>query len=143
MSPKAPIDLPIIDFSKLELNPGSNTEDQWDSVKSQVLKAAEEYGCFKVMSTKISSELKNAIMSNLEELFALPLETKMNNTSEIPNAGYIGKTPFTPLFESLGIVDPVNFANVESLANALWPEGNPSFRFDDSLISSDIYIFLI
>lgn len=143
MSPKAPIDLPVLDFSKLELNPGSNTEDQWDSVKSQVLKAAEEYGCFKVMSTKISSELKNAIMSNLEELFALPLETKMNNTSEIPNAGYIGKTNFTPLFESLGIVDPVNLAKVESLANALWPEGNPSFRFDDSLISSDIYIFLI
>ncbi|KAF2301324.1 hypothetical protein GH714_022738 [Hevea brasiliensis] len=126
MSPKGPTDFPVIDFSRLDLNPGSNPEE-WDSVKSQVLKAAEKYGCFKFVSNKISSELRKAILSDLEEIFALPLEIKMGNTSEIPNAGYIGKTPFTPLFESLGIVDPIALENVESLTNALWPEGKPSF----------------
>ncbi|EEF44707.1 probable 2-oxoglutarate-dependent dioxygenase AOP1 [Ricinus communis] len=126
MSPKTYLAVPVIDFSRLDLNPDNNTEE-WESVRTQVVKALEEHGCFKASSNKISLELRQAILSDLEELFALPLENKMRNTSELPNCGYIGKSPFTPLHESLGIIDPITLENVESLTNVLWPGGKPSF----------------
>ncbi|KAB2065435.1 hypothetical protein ES319_A09G088700v1 [Gossypium barbadense] len=98
MGSETPIQLPVIDFSNQNLKPGSL---EWNSVKTQVRQALEEYGCFEASYDKASSELRKAVFESLKELFELPI----------------------------GIEDPDIGENVESLANSFWPHGNTSFRF--------------
>lgn len=126
MGSETPIQLPVIDFSNQNLKPGSL---EWDSVKTQVRQALEEYGCFEALYDKASSELRKAVFESLKELFELPLETKMKNVSENPSHAYIAPHPNAPLYESIGIEDPDMAENVESLANSFWPHGNTSLRF--------------
>ncbi|KAG4129498.1 hypothetical protein ERO13_D09G084500v2 [Gossypium hirsutum] len=126
MGSETPTQLPVIDFSNQNLKPGSL---EWDSVKTQVRQALEEYGCFEASYDKASSELRKAVFESLKELFELPLETKMKNVSENPSHAYISPHPSAPLYESIGIEDPDIGENVESLANSFWPHGNTSFRF--------------
>lgn len=118
--------LPVIDFSKQDLKPGT---PEWDSVKIQVRKALEEYGCFEALYEKAPLELRKAVFKGLEELFDLPLETKMLNVSDKPSHAYIAPHPNAPLYESIGIEDPDIAENVESFANGFFPQGNTSFRF--------------
>eukprot|EP00257_Ricinus_communis_P004375 XP_002517544.2 probable 2-oxoglutarate-dependent dioxygenase AOP1.2 [Ricinus communis] len=105
--------------------PGGTPE--WETVKFQIRKAMEEYGCFKALYRRIPLELQQEILHEAKELFDLPLATKMQNVSKIPNGGYIGKSPLAPLYESIGIDDPNSLEKVESLTNAFWPQGKPSF----------------
>ncbi|EEF46345.1 probable 2-oxoglutarate-dependent dioxygenase AOP1 [Ricinus communis] len=116
------LSLPMIDFSNSDLRPGTAT---WDLVKSQVRKAAEEYGCFQALFNKIPEEIQKATNGALEELFQLPLETKKCNVSEKPFHGYLGSSSSAvSLYESLGIVEPDIYEKVENFINVLWPEGN-------------------
>ncbi|XVF25062.1 hypothetical protein REPUB_Repub13aG0181200 [Reevesia pubescens] len=124
MGSETPFRLPVIDFSKQDLKPES---PEWDSVKSQVLQALEEYGCFEALYDKAPLELRKAVFGGLEELFDRPLETKMLNVSEKPSHAYIAPHPNAPLYESIGIEDPNIAENVESLTNSFWPQGNSSF----------------
>ncbi|CAI0422539.1 unnamed protein product [Linum tenue] len=117
--------LPFLDFSKLELSSVGSPE--WESLKSQVREALEEYGCFEASYDKIPSDLRNAFFGSMEEIFELPLETKMRNVSDIPYHGYIGNHPSVRLYESLGIDDVAVTEKVEAFANLMWPEGNPDF----------------
>jgi isopenicillin N synthase-like dioxygenase len=98
-------------------------------VKLQVRKALEEYGCFEALFDKIPAESRKAIFGAVEELFDLPLQTKMRNASKKPYHGYVGQYPQVPLFESMGIDDANIAEEVESLTTILWPQGNQSFRF--------------
>ncbi|KAK8496816.1 hypothetical protein V6N12_021141 [Hibiscus sabdariffa] len=116
--------LPVIDFSNQHLKPGS---PDWDSVRTQVRQALEEYGCFEALYKKASSELRKAVFEGLEKLFELPLETKMKNVSDNPSHAYIAPHPNAPLYESIGIEDPNVAQNVESLTNSFWPHGNMTF----------------
>lgn len=122
--------LPIIDFSKTGNNPGS---PEWNSVKSQVHKALVEYGCFEALFNKISAETRKAVFTSVEELFDLPLQTKLQNASKKPFHGYVGQYPQVPLYESMGIDDANIAGKVEDVTKVLWPEGNPSFRFTSLL----------
>ncbi|OMP00176.1 Oxoglutarate/iron-dependent dioxygenase [Corchorus olitorius] len=124
MGSEAQFRLPVIDFSKQDLKPGS---PEWDLVKSQVRKALEDYGCFEALFDKASLELRNAVFGGLKELFDLPLETKMLNVSDKPSHAYIAPHPNAPLYESIGIEEPNITENLESLANSFWPQGNASF----------------
>ncbi|KAL9460388.1 hypothetical protein AB3S75_003571 [Citrus x aurantiifolia] len=124
MGSETPIKLPIIDFSKPNLKPGT---PEWDSVKSHVRKALEEYGCFEALFNKVPEEILKAVFGALEELFDLPLRTKMRNISKKPFHGYVGQYPQVPLYESMGIDDANVKEKVESMTNILWPEGNKSF----------------
>jgi isopenicillin N synthase-like dioxygenase len=126
MGSETPLKLPIIDFSNLGQNPGAA---EWDLVKLQVRKALEEYGCFEALFDKIPAESRKAIFGAVEELFDLPLQTKMRNASKKPYHGYVGQYPQVPLFESMGIDDANIAEEVESLTTILWPQGNQSFRF--------------
>ncbi|KAE8689976.1 putative 2-oxoglutarate-dependent dioxygenase AOP1 [Hibiscus syriacus] len=108
-------ELPVIDFSDQHLKPGS---PEWDSVRTQVRQALEEYGCFEALYEKTSSELRKAVFEGLENLFELPLETKMKNVSDNPSHAYIAPHPNAPLYESIGIEDPNVAQNVESLTNS-------------------------
>ncbi|KAG5106093.1 hypothetical protein JHK82_043063 [Glycine max] len=76
---------------------------------------------------KVPLELRKAIFAALQELFDLPLQTKILNVSKKPYRGYVGQYPMVPLFESMGIDDANVYENVESMTNIMWPHGNPSF----------------
>ncbi|KAJ8773437.1 hypothetical protein K2173_004267 [Erythroxylum novogranatense] len=117
--------LPIIEFSTLDIKAGT---PEWNSVKSQVRKAVEEYGCFEALFEEFPLQPPpEAIVNALKELFDLPLETKMREVSQKPLHGYCGQWPEVPLYESMGFEEPISMHMVEKVTNILWPEGNPSF----------------
>ncbi|XP_057514214.1 probable 2-oxoglutarate-dependent dioxygenase AOP1 [Actinidia eriantha] len=124
MGSETPLRLPTIDFSTPELNPGT---PDWDSVKAQVRKALEEYGCFEAIFSKIPLDLRKALFDALEELFDLPLQTKLRNASKKPFHGYVGQYPMVPLFESMGIDDAPVPEKAKGFSQLLWPEENPNF----------------
>lgn len=123
-SPTHHLTLPIIDFSGIELKPGTPS---WDSVKSKVHQALQEYGCFEASFDKVPSELRKSLFNALQELFDLPLQTKLKNSSRIPFHGYIGQHPMVPLYESMGIEDAPSPQKSENFTDHLWPQGNPAF----------------
>nr|GEW21955.1 probable 2-oxoglutarate-dependent dioxygenase AOP1 [Tanacetum cinerariifolium] len=110
--------LPTIDFSNINKQ---NRDSVWDSTKTQVFDALQEFGCFEASFNGISHDLRNSVFSSLKELFDLPLETKVRNFTEKLYNGYIGLAKQIPIFESLGIEDP------ESFSNLMWPNGNDEF----------------
>ncbi|CAN1162464.1 Probable 2-oxoglutarate-dependent dioxygenase AOP1.2, partial [Linum perenne] len=116
--------LPVIDFSISDLEPET---PEWDSVRSQVLKAAKGYGCFQAVVRKFPDQLQPAMNELLVKVFDLPLKAKQRNASEKPFHGYFASSSVNPRFESLGVDHPERFDKVESLTNALWPEGNIKF----------------
>jgi len=118
--------LPLIDFNNLNLEAKN---PNWELVKSQVYKALVEYGCFEAVFDKVPLHLRKAIFTSLEELFDLPLETKLLNVSNKPYDGYIGQYPVVPLYESMAIEDANILEKVKSMTNILWPDGNKNFRY--------------
>ncbi|KAM3308122.1 putative 2-oxoglutarate-dependent dioxygenase AOP1 [Capsicum chacoense] len=116
--------LPIIDFSHEDLKSGTLV---WNQVKSQVHKALVEYGCFGATFDKIPIHLRNSIFELSQEVFNLPLKTKVRNVSTKPFHGYVGQYPVVPLYESMGIDDANIPHEVEKFTQILWPEGNPTF----------------
>lgn len=76
---QSPLSLPVIDFSNRDLKPET---PEWDSVRAQVRKALEEYGCFEATFDGVSAELRKAILKATEEVFDLPLETKLRTKSD-------------------------------------------------------------
>ncbi|KAI3716306.1 hypothetical protein L6452_23544 [Arctium lappa] len=115
--------LPFIDFSNVDQN---NALD-WDITKSRVHQALEEFGCFEASFPNISPELQTALFDSIQQLFDLPLETKLKNQSSKPFHGYYGFLPGQPLYESMGIDDAPILEKAESFAKIFWPEGNPEF----------------
>ncbi|KAE8696100.1 2-oxoglutarate-dependent dioxygenase AOP2 [Hibiscus syriacus] len=124
MGSQTPLKLPVIDFGKPELKPGTN---EWDLVKGQVHVALRDYGCFEATFDKIPIDLRMSIFGSLGELFDLPLQTKIRNVSNKPYHGYVGQYPQVPLYESMGIDDANVSEKVEALTSTLWPQGNSSF----------------
>lgn len=88
-SHQAPLRLPTIDFFEIKKhNKGTLV---WDSTKTQVFEALQEYGCFEASFNEIAPDLRKAVFSSLKQLFDLPLETKVRNfTAKLFN-GYIGQ----------------------------------------------------
>ncbi|KAK8617618.1 hypothetical protein V6N13_080528 [Hibiscus sabdariffa] len=116
--------VPVIDFSKQDLlQPGS---PEWNSVRVQVQKALEDYGCFEASIDRVL-ELTRAVFGAVEELFDLPLQTKKLCVSENRFRGY-NEPPLKRLLESISIDDAHIAGNIEQrLTNTLWPQGNISF----------------
>ncbi|KAL8544482.1 hypothetical protein ACS0TY_004879 [Phlomoides rotata] len=114
--------LPLIDFSDLK-----QETPTWESVKTQVLEALQEYGCFVAKVDEIPLYHRKSVFDAMQQLFDLPLHTKTRNTSDTPYHGYIGQSPFVPLYESLGIPDSSSPGKIDAFTNLMWPQGNPSF----------------
>ncbi|KAM3308123.1 hypothetical protein P3S67_009867 [Capsicum chacoense] len=108
------IKLPSIDFSHEDLKPGTPV---WNQVKSKVHKALVEYGCFEASFDKIPLHLRNSIFEFSQEVFNLPLKTKVRNVSTKPFYGYVGHFPKVPLYESMGIDDAIT--SLMKLRNSL------------------------
>ncbi|KAL3335345.1 hypothetical protein AABB24_031520 [Solanum stoloniferum] len=118
------IKLPKINFSHEDLKPDTLV---WNQVKSQVHKALVEYGCFEASFDKIPIHLRKSIFEVSQEMFDLPLETKLKNISTRPSHGYVGQQPLAPLYERMGIDDSNIPHKAEKFTQILWPQGNPSF----------------
>ncbi|KAG5036644.1 hypothetical protein JHK86_017484 [Glycine max] len=71
-------------------------------------------------------ELK-PVFTLMEELFDLPLETKMQKISDKPYHGYYGQFAHLPLYESLGINGPLTMEGVQNFAKLMWPAGYDYF----------------
>ena len=127
--------IPVIDFS-VEAVKAETPE--WDTVRGQVRRALEEFGCFEAVFDRISLGARRAFFRALEEMFDLPLQNKQRNVSDRPFHGYLGQRPELPLLESLGIENVTNHHQVESFANLLWPQGNPAFWYYFSLTNYSI-----
>ncbi|CAH8356832.1 unnamed protein product [Eruca vesicaria subsp. sativa] len=72
-------------------------------------------------------ELRNAIFKATEEVFDLPLETKLSTKSDkIIYEGYL-TIPTMPLYEGLGFYGVDSPEVVDDLTHKLWPSGNITF----------------
>ncbi|OMO54229.1 Isopenicillin N synthase [Corchorus capsularis] len=114
--------LPVIDFSKQDLKPGT---PEWDVLKVQVREALTKYGCFEASTDRLK-EVGKPIIGAMEEIFDLPLEYKKRCVFD----SIFGGHTMAPLNETFHI-DNWNVADQEyiqqHLTNILWPQGNPNF----------------
>ncbi|KAL9319157.1 hypothetical protein ACSQ67_015674 [Phaseolus vulgaris] len=120
--------LPIVDLSDENLKPGT---EPWLSACKVVRTALEDHGCYVVRCDKIGEELRNAVVSAMEQAFELPVDTKKQKTSDKIFHGYYGQVSFLPLYESLGIDHPLTMAGCQKFAHIMWPQGN--HRFSESV----------
>ncbi|ESQ48406.1 hypothetical protein EUTSA_v10021144mg [Eutrema salsugineum] len=137
-----PLGLPVIDFSIPNLKLGT---PEWDYVRSHVRKALEEYGCFEALFDGASVELRKALFKASEEVFDLPLETKVSAKSKNRNSGYSGQVPAMPLFEGMGFDGVENHEVVNDLTHKVWPQGNTTFSntvqsFAEKLIELNVKV---
>lgn len=118
------IKLPIIDFSSLK-----QQTESWESTKTLVRQALEEFGCFEATFDDVPLDLRKSAIDGIKQLFDLPLQVKLRNRSNKPYHGYVGQYPMVPLYESLGIEDSLSPGKLDTFTNGMWPQGNPSFRY--------------
>ncbi|KAI9162363.1 hypothetical protein LWI28_026550 [Acer negundo] len=113
--------IPVVDFSKEELKSGTQA---WLSTSKQVCSALEEYGCFIVECNDVSLDLHNKIFDSAKELYDLPTEVKMKNTSEYPFRGHVARAN---VYESLNIEDAGHLESTQKFTSLMWPDGNARF----------------
>ncbi|GMJ06815.1 hypothetical protein like AT1G52800 [Hibiscus trionum] len=125
MGLESQIKLPVIEFSEENLKPGSSA---WASACIEVRRALEEYGCFEAEFEKMPRRIHDAAFAGAEELFRLPTEVKMRNTSTKPYFEYFGQYKTLPLYESMAIDHPTSLDAATNFTNLMWPAGNDRFR---------------
>ncbi|XP_014489749.1 2-oxoglutarate-dependent dioxygenase AOP3 [Vigna radiata var. radiata] len=116
--------LPIIDLSDEKMKPGTET---WVSTSDAVRSALEDHGGFLAHYNKVDQMLTDSVFSAMKELFDLPLQTKMQQTTDKPIYSYAGQRPDIPLYESMAIDNPLNAKNCHNYATIMWPQGNHQF----------------
>ncbi|KAL2516550.1 2-oxoglutarate (2OG) and Fe(II)-dependent oxygenase superfamily protein [Forsythia ovata] len=116
--------IPILEFSKENLNPGTNSSL---SISHSVRGALESYGCFIAVYEKFTSDLHGEMFKSAKELFDLPMEAKVKNKSNFAGSGYGGNFSIMPLFEYLGIENGASLEATKNFTNIMWPDGNDSF----------------
>ncbi|KAK8664304.1 hypothetical protein V6N13_084101 [Hibiscus sabdariffa] len=122
-SPATNMKVPVIDLFDESSKPGT---DAWISKCKDVRAAFEQYGCFLATYDKVSLQLQDDVFLSLQQLFDLPTQVKVQNTSEKPYFGYF-KHPCIPLSESMGIDNPTILEGTLSFTNLMWPNGNKTF----------------
>lgn len=125
MGAVTPHKIPVVDLSIENMKPGTSA---WYSARKDVQRALEECGCFVAVYDKVPLELHKTMFAKLEELFNLPHDTKIKNTSDKPHFGYYGQISILPLYECMGIDNPITKEGIESFTNLMWPAGNELFR---------------
>ncbi|KAH7528010.1 hypothetical protein FEM48_Zijuj05G0026500 [Ziziphus jujuba var. spinosa] len=115
--------IPIIDFSKEELKLAASSS--WLSLCNQIQYALENHGCFIAKYDQLSPELSKKIFSQTKDMFEVPTEIKMKNTSHVPYRGYhTGPSdPNMPRFEGLGIDNATSLEETQKFMNLMWPAG--------------------
>ena len=121
-----PKELPTINFSLEDLKPGSSS---WVSTCKHVRYALEEYGCFIALYQQVSQQLMDNIFAQSRDLFQVPLENKLKNTSEEPYRGYIGPNPLMPLYEGMAIDNVTCPQETQKFRDLMWPHGKSKFWY--------------
>jgi len=117
--------LPMIDFNDENLKPGTQT---WVSTCDAVRVALEDHGGFLAHYDKVDPLLNHSVFSAMKQLFDLPLQTKMQHTTDKPIYSYAGQRPDIPLYESMAIDNPLNAKSCHNYTTIMWPQGNHQFR---------------
>ncbi|XP_030457708.1 deoxypodophyllotoxin synthase-like [Syzygium oleosum] len=116
--------IPTIDLTLENSKPHSSSRA---ATCNDIRRALEEHGWFVAKYDKLSLHLRDVILSDLRELFELPYETKIQNTSDKPAFGYVGKITAIPLHEGLGIDRALDLGECQKFTNLMWPSGNDRF----------------
>lgn len=132
--------LPIIDLNEQNFTPGT---DSWVSTSYLVRSALESHGCFLAKFNKISSDLQHKIFNLSEDLFQLPTEIKVQNTSNILGFGYGTNFSFMPLVEYFGIENAATVEATKEFTNQMYPAGNDIFWYHFVLILQFFFSFLL
>lgn len=129
--------LPIINLNEENDTTGGKTTS--DLVRS----ALESYGCFLAKYDKISPELQEKMFGLSKELFQLPTEIKVQNTSNILGGGYGANFSFMPLVEYFGIENGATLEATMDFTNLMWPHGHHSFWYTYTYISLHSYTYIL
>ncbi|CAN4078172.1 unnamed protein product [Withania somnifera] len=107
--------LPTIDFRKGELKEGG---EEWLSLREQVYKALEEYGCFEALLDGIPKE---SLFEKWKQVKDFPkFDINYTNPHNSPS--------FMPLYERLPVEHVLSPGVIENLSKTLWPDhGDPQF----------------
>ncbi|CAJ2673363.1 unnamed protein product [Trifolium pratense] len=124
MKSKTQSQLPLIDLTDENLKLGSNN---WLSTCQVMRSAFEDHGGFMALYDKVDSKTNNSMYSAIQQFFDLSIETKQRKTTEKPIFSYSGQHPQIPLFESLGIWNPLSIDDCQKYTNIMWPQGNDHF----------------
>lgn len=116
--------LPIVDFTNENLKPGT---DAWVSASQVVRSALEDHGGFLALYNKVSLETYDSVYSEMMNFFDLSIKTKRRKTTEKPIFSYSGQLPGIPLYESVGIMNPLSFQDCQKYTHVMWPQGNDHF----------------
>ncbi|KAJ0007115.1 hypothetical protein Pint_29976 [Pistacia integerrima] len=116
MGPEILPKLPVLDFSRKDLEPGTTT---WFKTCNDVRQALEDYGCFIMEYNKLPPKLCGEVFGCLKDLFDLPTETKMKNRYEKPLNGYVGQILKLPLHESMGIDNATSLQATQNFSNII------------------------
>ncbi|KAJ1404161.1 Oxoglutarate/iron-dependent dioxygenase [Sesbania bispinosa] len=127
--------LPVIDFTDENLKPGSDT---WFWTCQVVRSAFEDHGGFLALYDKVDPVLYDSVFSAMKQLFDLPLEAKMQQTTDKPIYSYAGQRPDIPLYESLAIDNPVSAENCQKYTKIMWPQGNEHFSGSVNLYAKKV-----
>nr|GEX16485.1 2-oxoglutarate-dependent dioxygenase AOP3-like [Tanacetum cinerariifolium] len=113
----------VISFNTQTLNPST---DAWLSISQAVRRALEDYGCFIVSTDKIPLDLHDTIFELSKDLFHLPLETKIKNTSDMLGFGY-GNFSSCPFWEYFSIENGDTLEATQRFTHLMFPSGNNAF----------------
>ncbi|KAI3755702.1 hypothetical protein L1987_55508 [Smallanthus sonchifolius] len=83
--------VPVIDMQNVE------------GLGEEVVKACEEWGCFRIVNHGIPLELLAEMKAPAASLFDLPEEIKRRTVDAEPGKGYVGRNLVTPFYEGLSI----------------------------------------
>ncbi|XP_024980025.1 probable 2-oxoglutarate-dependent dioxygenase AOP1 [Cynara cardunculus var. scolymus] len=122
----------VVDFTNENLKPSSSS---WSSTCNDIRVALENHGCFIALYDGVSSNLQESVFLAADELFDLPIETKIKNIVAKPYHGYVGQMPIVPLHEGLGIDYATDLSGAQSFTDLMWPNGNHSFCETSMLFS--------
>ncbi|GKD11801.1 probable 2-oxoglutarate-dependent dioxygenase AOP1 [Tanacetum coccineum] len=95
--------------------------DAWLSTSQAVRRALEDYGCFVVSLSKLDT-----IFELSKDLFHLPLETKIKNTSDMLVFGY-GNFSSYPFWEYFSIENGDTLEATQRFTDLMFPSGNNAF----------------
>jgi len=116
--------LHVVDFTDEAMKPGT---DAWLSACILVRTALEDNGCFLARYHGIGKDLCDSVVSAMGDLFSLPVETKAQKTSDKPFHSYLGQVSWLPLYESLGIDNPLTLQGCQKFTHIMGLQGNHRF----------------
>ncbi|XP_014499326.1 probable 2-oxoglutarate-dependent dioxygenase AOP1.2 [Vigna radiata var. radiata] len=102
--------------------------EEWKEMSMKVKEACESDGFFLLRCDEINSKgARKELFKNMKALFHLPQEAKQQHISPKPFRSFSLYNYMNTHYESFGLDDVLLSTSVDTLANLMWPQGNPHF----------------